>query len=442
MKIQKKMWSVVLAAIMSAALLLPGFAVPVQAAGAEPAMLSGSGVVHLNGEEKGTDSQHFAQYTYSAKLSTTYDYYHQLSGLSGFSSAERANAVQIYNEFALAGLGNTELEIPLEKVIAFTSATSSPTDSETSAAAKQVQNASQLAVDAVMRDRLDLFWVSVPDCTIWYYYTGNYNAATGRYHWEIDEVRISVKTKTGYAGNTASYIQNLQNAISNFYVSGSTRYEKLKSMHDTLCSRVTYSESSHAHDAYGALIDGKAVCEGYAKALKELCDREGIPCLLVSGTGVTPAGSDAHMWNYVRMEDGKWYAIDATWNDQESKIYTDYFLVGSDSVASNFDGRTFAQTHIVSGDFSGWGYDIFAVPELSKTAFNPNTAVTTFVPGDVDWDGNVSASDALWALKSAGALAVLSTDEKARADVNNDGFVDASDALLILKYAAGLIAGF
>lgn len=51
MKIQKKMWSVVLAAIMSAALLLPGFAVPVQAAGAEPAMLSGSGVVHLNGEE-------------------------------------------------------------------------------------------------------------------------------------------------------------------------------------------------------------------------------------------------------------------------------------------------------------------------------------------------------------------------------------------------------
>ncbi|MFR7992959.1 MAG: dockerin type I domain-containing protein, partial [Lachnospiraceae bacterium] len=59
-----------------------------------------------------------------------------------------------------------------------------------------------------------------------------------------------------------------------------------------------------------------------------------------------------------------------------------------------------------------------------------------------DWDGNVSASDALWALKSAGALAVLSADEKARADVNNDGFVDASDALLILKYAAGLIAGF
>lgn len=58
------------------------------------------------------------------------------------------------------------------------------------------------------------------------------------------------------------------------------------------------------------------VCESYARAFKVLCDRSGIPCVLVDGyarNALTAAGEN-HMWNYVKL-DGAWYAVDVTWND-------------------------------------------------------------------------------------------------------------------------------
>ena len=78
--------------------------------------------------------------------------------------------------------------------------------------------------------------------------------------------------------------------------------------------------------------DAFHVCEGYAKTLKVLCDAFDIPCVLVSGKAKDneypedPSKEEPHMWNYVQMEDGKWYLVDATWNDQENKIYDTYFL--------------------------------------------------------------------------------------------------------------------
>ena len=68
----------------------------------------------------------------------------------------------------------------------------------------------------------------------------------------------------------------------------------------------------------------KPVCEGYAKALKMICDEMDIPCVLVSGIG----DGGEHMWSYVQMEDGKWYAMDVTWND--STGHDGYLLVGKD----------------------------------------------------------------------------------------------------------------
>lgn len=56
------------------------------------------------------------------------------------------------------------------------------------------------------------------------------------------------------------------------------------------------------HTALGVFLYKQSVCEGYADAGKILFDKLGIPCLVV--------GNAAHAWNYVMLEDGKWYAID------------------------------------------------------------------------------------------------------------------------------------
>lgn len=78
------------------------------------------------------------------------------------------------------------------------------------------------------------------------------------------------------------------------------------------------------------------VCEGYARAMKVLCDKVGIPCILVRGN----ASGGAHMWNNV-MLNGKWYVVDVTWNDpvcgNEGAVSgcesEKWLLVGSDNLS-------------------------------------------------------------------------------------------------------------
>ncbi len=184
----------------------------------------------------------------------------------------------------------------------------------------------QTAISAVIDDYPEFFWV------------GGYGVK-GTYDKVNYNLTISLSLDTNSYANwdvlRESYY-SLLSAVESFEVEGNTRYAKLKSIHDQICKMTTYTlNEPMAHHPTGVLLNGKAVCEGYAEALKLLCDREDIPCIIVVGTG----NGGAHEWNYVQMEDGKWYGVDATWDDQDSEILYDYFLVGSKSVNARF-GKT------------------------------------------------------------------------------------------------------
>ena len=111
-----------------------------------------------------------------------------------------------------------------------------------------------------------------------------------------------------------------------------SEYEKEKYLHDALALRVTYIDSENAHNAYGALVEGEAVCEGYAEALQCLLHRVGIQSFIAIGSSVNPStgSSEGHAWNTVKI-DGKYYHVDLTWNDQGSKLFRAYFNV-SDAI--------------------------------------------------------------------------------------------------------------
>jgi len=96
--------------------------------------------------------------------------------------------------------------------------------------------------------------------------------------------------------------------------------------HDQLAKRVTYANGTDAHNAYGALIDGVAVCEGYAEAFGYLLQRVGIQTFLATGSGINPVTGqpEAHEWNYVRI-DGNYYQVDVTWDDQGDELFHMYF---------------------------------------------------------------------------------------------------------------------
>ena len=166
---------------------------------------------------------------------------------------------------------------------------------------------------------------------------------------------------------------------------GTTPYEWMKIFHDYLCETVVYVESTNSHNIIGPLLEGKSVCEGYAKAFKIFCELLEIPSAMVIGVGHTSVGSEAHAWNAVRMEDGNWYAVDVTWDDQESGIYYDFFLVGGETVPTYFNKIPFNQSHVANGDFYGTGEVIVASPTLHPTAYDPANAHTHVYEAEITY---------------------------------------------------------
>lgn len=97
---------------------------------------------------------------------------------------------------------------------------------------------------------------------------------------------------------------------------------------------VTLADTTHFSDAYGALIEREAVCEGYARAYKYLCDKSGITCGLVSGS----AGGEEHMWNIVKLKGQPYCHVDVTWDDHydirygTGNIIHDYFRKSDEEI--------------------------------------------------------------------------------------------------------------
>ncbi len=98
-------------------------------------------------------------------------------------------------------------------------------------------------------------------------------------------------------------------------------YEKELYIHDYLitnCVYVSPETSAAANTAYGCIVNGKASCEGYARAFQYLLSKLNIDNRLVTGES-TEDGENyiGHMWNYVVL-DGEGYFVDVTWDDPKT----------------------------------------------------------------------------------------------------------------------------
>lgn len=148
------------------------------------------------------------------------------------------------------------------------------------------------------------------------------------------------------ASNISRYYNAMMDVINSVQFNTTTRYDFVKSVHDYLCNNVTYiNDYASCHDAYGTLVNGNAVCQGYAETFKIFCDLYKIPCVCITGT----ANGGAHMWNAVQMDDGLWYLLDITWDDQDSYIFTDFFLIGLQTKDTYFTGGPFNVSHVSDG---------------------------------------------------------------------------------------------
>lgn len=98
--------------------------------------------------------------------------------------------------------------------------------------------------------------------------------------------------------------------------SGNLLYEEL-SIHDAITRRSTYyteepqPEFARFKTATGALLDGKANCQGYADAFYMLGNMCGFNVDKI--LGIADGGS--HAWNTINFGDGKTYFVDVTFDD-------------------------------------------------------------------------------------------------------------------------------
>jgi hypothetical protein len=70
-------------------------------------------------------------------------------------------------------------------------------------------------------------------------------------------------------------------------------------------------DEGNSQNIYGAMVEGYAQCEGYAKAMLWMMNKLNIPCVIIVGTKETGA---SHAWCQIKLE-GEWYNVDPVGND-------------------------------------------------------------------------------------------------------------------------------
>ena len=177
------------------------------------------------------------------------------------------------------------------------------------------------------------------------------------------------------------FMDGVQSAVAelNEQTLGMDMEQKIKRIHDYICQRVTYRNDNTlwVHSAASLFLDADPafVCEGYAKSMKIFCYYMGINCACVSGTarGTSSGTPGAHMWNYVQMDDGNWYLVDATWDDVGTPPSSRYLLVGRSTMGQYI---TIGEERVEYTSFSTTSAEtvgpVFILPVLAEESYADN----------------------------------------------------------------------
>lgn len=178
-----------------------------------------------------------------------------------------------------------------------------------------------IAYQAVLNDNAEIFWM--PDTYL-----------LGKKH-DSDKVNICIAFSYSDEEQHVEYIvsaeerdsmrEELKSKTAEIITASSIfneDYEIEKFLNDYICTNTEYNKDAPFCDtAYGCLVLGQALCEGYSRGFKLLCNEARIECDLISGR----AEDVAHMWNTVNINGIRSF-VDVTWNDQNNKSYA-YFNI-------------------------------------------------------------------------------------------------------------------
>ena len=167
-------------------------------------------------------------------------------------------------------------------------------------------------------------------------------------HWgrPVVEIRYVINYYTN-AEKEKETDKKVKEILKELDLKGKSDYRKIQAIHDYLCDNIEYDTEKSGddkggteHTAYGALVEGKSVCQGYAISLYRLLLEAGVDCRVIDGQGLEAGGlSSAHSWNIVSIG-GVYFYVDTTWDDSSGS--KDYFLRNRDD---------FETDHVMSEEY-------------------------------------------------------------------------------------------
>ena len=184
-----------------------------------------------------------------------------------------------------------------------------------------------------------------------YTFTYGHEAAEGGFRYDIiitPDYYTPLKEETSVNDEVRNVIEELNLSQE------ASDYDKVLAVYDYLADRVQYdfvhknNEYYHKKStAYGALINKRACCQGYAVAMYRLLLELGVDCRVITGKGISEDGVEDHAWVIVCI-DGKYYNVDPTWN--RNLVEQDYFLKSDEDFtdhirAEEFDTDEFRQIY-------------------------------------------------------------------------------------------------
>lgn len=137
-----------------------------------------------------------------------------------------------------------------------------------------------------------------------------------------DGIKYSDGEYKGYYSGSGGYgdrrdryqeaTKKLDEVIKSLNLDGKSDYDKFKAVTNWIVSNVRYdedNETKYQHDLTGAVLDGLAVCDGYAGTFYYMANAVGLNALFEDG--ITNSNRIRHAWNLVEI-DGTYYYVDPT----------------------------------------------------------------------------------------------------------------------------------
>ncbi|WPX08140.1 transglutaminase domain-containing protein [Anaerocellum danielii] len=155
----------------------------------------------------------------------------------------------------------------------------------------------------------------------------------------------------GYTGDEEEKQKELEEKIQKILQQtifpGMTDEEKIKAIHDYIVKNARYDIENYnngsipadSYRAYGVLVKGTGVCQGYAEAFNILAQMAGIPSIIISGEATNTMSSGPHAWNMIKVNNEVRY-VDVTWDDPvpdggPNYVRYDYFLLTEEQIAKD-----------------------------------------------------------------------------------------------------------